>query len=135
VDDREAFLAVIAADPVNHVERCVYADWLDEHGEVEEATRQRAWVGAYEFLQNQFVNPYWIEEGAGPPDRIHALEMIESWRQSLVEDGGICFDTDDAASNIWDDNNRDEFYRCLEIVTGKTILPETRVAARFSCAC
>lgn len=135
MDDREAFLAVIAADPVNHVERCVYADWLDEHGEVEEATRQRAWVGAYKFLKKNFVNPYATEDNWDSSLHAYVMEMVESWPRSLVEEGGICFNSDDASANMWNEDNRDEFYRSLEIVTGKTILPETRAAARFSCAC
>ena len=42
MDERQAFLDAIAAGPWDdEVTRLVYADWLDEHGEHEEADRQR----------------------------------------------------------------------------------------------
>jgi uncharacterized protein (TIGR02996 family) len=135
MDDRQALLAAIEADPLDHLLRCVYADWLDEHGEVEEANRQRQWVSAYEYLLKNFVNPYGEEEGEEPLGPAEVLEVLEYWQRSLVEDGGICFGTLDAAENLYDEENHSEFYRNLEIVTGTTVLPETRERASFRCAC
>ena len=37
--DREAFLDAIQAEPKNYDHRYVYADWLDEQGEHEEADK------------------------------------------------------------------------------------------------
>ena len=37
MDDREAMIAGIAADPDDDLRRLVFADWLDEHGEPERA--------------------------------------------------------------------------------------------------
>ena len=135
MDDRQAFLAAIQADPLDDLVRCVFADWLDEHGEVEEATRQRQWVSAYEYLRKNFVNPYGEEEGEESPGHAEVLAEIESWQRSLVEIGEICFGNTDAAENLYDPENHAEFYRTLEIVTGATILPETRERASFHCAC
>jgi hypothetical protein len=93
-------------------------------------------VGAYEFLVKYFVDPYGEDLERGPRSHAWVLEHLEGWQQSLTEYGGICFDSDQAASNIYDDRDTvAEFFRCLEIVTGAKILPEVRERATFSCAC
>jgi uncharacterized protein (TIGR02996 family) len=135
MNDRQAFLAAIQAEPLDHLLRCVFADWLDEHGEVEEANRQRQWVAAYEYLANNFVSYYGYEEGAEGPAHVLALQEIEYFVRSLVEEGGICFGSESLVENMWDETMRAEFYRSLEIVTGTTILPEVRERAGFRCAC
>jgi uncharacterized protein (TIGR02996 family) len=50
VNLQDAFLKALAADPDDAATRLVYADWLDEHGEHEEADRQRRWPAAKEWL-------------------------------------------------------------------------------------
>lgn len=50
MDEREGFLKVLAENPDNVTTRLVFADWLDDHGEHEEAERQRKWVAAKEWL-------------------------------------------------------------------------------------
>lgn len=49
--DQDAFVRAIAADPLNHLTRCVYADWLEEHGEVKAAANERQWVPAFERIR------------------------------------------------------------------------------------
>ncbi len=39
--ERRAFLDLIASDPANEANRLVYSDWLEEHGETQEAERLR----------------------------------------------------------------------------------------------
>jgi uncharacterized protein (TIGR02996 family) len=51
VAEREAFLKALAANEDDVTARLVYADWLDEHGEHEEADRQRKWPAAKEWLK------------------------------------------------------------------------------------
>ncbi len=52
MDDRQAFLKAIAAGPWDdETIRLVFADWLDEHGEHEEADRQRKYVPAERWLR------------------------------------------------------------------------------------
>jgi uncharacterized protein (TIGR02996 family) len=56
VDDRQAFLnAIAAARWDDEAPRAVYADWLDERGEHEEADRQRKFVAAERWLRG-FAN-------------------------------------------------------------------------------
>jgi uncharacterized protein (TIGR02996 family) len=53
VDDREAFLKAIEAGPwYDELPRLVFADWLDEHGEHEEADRQRRYVPSERWLRD-----------------------------------------------------------------------------------
>ena len=49
--DKKAFLDAIAKEPKNYHHRYVYADWLDEHGDHEEADRQRKYEGSEKWLR------------------------------------------------------------------------------------
>jgi uncharacterized protein (TIGR02996 family) len=44
--ERAAFLLALAENEDDTDTRLVYADWLDGHGEYDEATRQRKWADA-----------------------------------------------------------------------------------------
>jgi uncharacterized protein (TIGR02996 family) len=50
MSDRDAFLRALANDEDDTPTRLVYADWLEERGEHEEADRQRKWPAAKEWL-------------------------------------------------------------------------------------
>jgi len=69
---REAFLRALEADEDDVTTRLVYADWLEERGQTEEAERQRAWPAAKEWLV-KFYKETWdkykarlIEYGMDP---------------------------------------------------------------------
>lgn len=47
---QRAFLKALAADEDDDATRLVYADWLDDHGEHEEADRHRRWPAAKTWL-------------------------------------------------------------------------------------
>jgi uncharacterized protein (TIGR02996 family) len=50
-DYRQAFLGAIQDEPENEHHRQVYADWLDEQGEYDEAERQRRYLPALRWLR------------------------------------------------------------------------------------
>lgn len=50
MSDGEGLMRAIIEDPDDDTPRRVYADWLDEQGEHEEADRQRKWPAAREWL-------------------------------------------------------------------------------------
>ncbi len=50
MSEREAFLKALAKNEDDTALRLVFADWLDEHGEHEEADRQRKWPAAKEWF-------------------------------------------------------------------------------------
>lgn len=61
----EAFKATVQSDPLNAVLRGAYADCLDEEGMVEEASRQREFVPAYEWVkgyaQMKYMGHYYLD--------------------------------------------------------------------------
>jgi uncharacterized protein (TIGR02996 family) len=85
--ERAAFLTVIEesswSDPVP---RMVYADWLDDHGEYDEATRQRRYVQSRVWLREfaKIHHTYgayhdWKKEEETGKDKYgHATDMEES---------------------------------------------------------
>jgi uncharacterized protein (TIGR02996 family) len=50
VNERDGFLKLLAENEDDTTTRLVYADWLDDRGEHEEADRQRKWPAAKEWL-------------------------------------------------------------------------------------
>lgn len=50
MDARQTFLEQIAEDDMNEESHLVYADWLEENGEDEEADRQRKYVPAKQWI-------------------------------------------------------------------------------------
>jgi uncharacterized protein (TIGR02996 family) len=50
MNDREAFLRALKKNEDDTATRIIFADWLDEHGEHEEADRQRQWPAAKGWL-------------------------------------------------------------------------------------
>src|SRR3954452_13144798 len=50
MNERKAFLKLLDKNEDDTTTRLVYADWLDEHGEHEEADRQRKWKAAKAWL-------------------------------------------------------------------------------------
>src|SRR5262245_9445707 len=59
MSERDAFLKVLSENEDDTTARLVFADWLDEHGEHEEADRHRKWPAAKQWLVRlcQFNNP------------------------------------------------------------------------------
>mgnify|MGYP002623621145 CR=1 FL=1 len=50
--DRQAFLDAIEQEPSNYTHRYIYADWLDDQGEHEEAERQRKYEASEKWLRD-----------------------------------------------------------------------------------
>jgi uncharacterized protein (TIGR02996 family) len=74
--NRQSFLqAIKEADWDNETPRLVYADWLDEQGEEDEATRQRKYLGALKTLI-----PYLDEEWLYRPENLEAyIDRYRRW--------------------------------------------------------
>ena len=50
MNDRQHFLDLIKAEPGAYEHRYIYADWLDDHGEHDEADRQRRYESSKKWL-------------------------------------------------------------------------------------
>lgn len=138
MDERQAFLAAIAAAPWDEeLPRLVYADWLDERGEHEEADRQRRhgpaerWLRAFALRhraehfsedrgdyvtdgatrEERYVEP----EDAGSPDDVQSSfgKLMYFLRRHVDGDHDLPFDTPYGFADY-----SDELWRNFEAVTG-----------------
>jgi len=113
--EKKAFLDAIKLNPVEITIRLVYADWLDEHGEHDEADRQRkfpqseSWLRKFSF---QYVTDFDY--------------LVESADNGV----GVCFGDDDGPTAV-----NDEFWEHLSVYTGKNYPKKHRDETYFRCAC
>lgn len=128
--DRDAFMAAIAANPLDDGLRAIFADWLEEHGEDAEAEKQRKWP------QTREESKVWLRnfaEEVGVAYRI-LMEAADNWLEAVIDGDRwgayhtLPYDTPDCVYR-----DRKEFWKHYEIVTGKKV--EDYEATFFSCAC
>lgn len=117
----KTFIEAIAKDPRNMATRLVFADWLDDHDEPEEADAQR------QFSVEKYDAEMWLRQFCLQHDaKYETLIKIVSKPY-----GEYCFGTDygpEAARN-------DYFWEAVEIVLGKLFNEEHRESMGFRCAC
>lgn len=91
MSDRDRFLRALAENEDDTTLRVIFADWLDEHGEHEEADRQRKWPAAKDWFvricQEQNPPP---EEDDPYPSPISCEELIERGREAVEDFLSTC---------------------------------------------
>lgn len=138
MEEQKAFLSGLEANEDDTDLRMLYADWLEERGEYEEAERQRKWPEAKAWLVKfalrnpiRRVEHFWgdgMDAGFGTS------------YEGLLDLGFECADKDRVGfggdSNLMDDVARqfDTFMQNWSIVTGRSI-PEDMDMPKFSCSC
>jgi uncharacterized protein (TIGR02996 family) len=139
VNERNAFLEALTQNEDDTPTRLVYADWLDEQGEHEEADRQRKWPAAKEWLVRfcQDHNPAPEEED--PYEMVISYEeLIELGRQAVEEADpwwfGFSCGNNMTLCDALRANSR-EFWKNWSIVTGLPLPPDAEERSGFSCAC
>jgi uncharacterized protein (TIGR02996 family) len=125
---RRAFLNAIDAAPWDdELPRLVYADWLDEQGEHEEADRQRRYVPAERWLR-------------GFAERLND-ETCEPMRYETLIGAAMAYLQDGSYYSLYlanlDDVNEqmEEFWQNFEIVTGVADPDRARERMFFVCHC
>jgi uncharacterized protein (TIGR02996 family) len=135
--EREAFLKLLAENEDDTTARLVFADWLDDHGEHEEADRQRKWPAAKQWLVSfcQWNNP---RDDLDPDEKYIPYKTLLELALDAVanaDEHGYGFS---CGNNMTMCDalrvNRDEFWKNWSIVTGIP-LPEGENNRGFSCAC
>jgi uncharacterized protein (TIGR02996 family) len=146
VKDRKAFLRALAKNEDDTQTRMVYADWLDDHGEHEEADRQRKWPAAKAWLVRfcEEHNPAAeeVDEEIDEDDYgecpISYENLIDLGREALEEPGKEGFEF-----NCWNNMgmcdalraHSREFWKNWSIVTGIPLPPDVEEKTSFHCAC
>lgn len=137
MNERDAFLKVLAENEDDTMTRLVYADWLDDRGEHEEADRQRKWPAAKEWLV-RFCRDHNPSPDAEESDEWfisyetlldlgqRGLEEEEEWGFSCGNNMRMC----DALRE-----NRRPFWENWSIVTGIPLPPDVENNSHFWCAC
>jgi uncharacterized protein (TIGR02996 family) len=139
VSERNSFLKALAENEDDTATRLVYADWLDDHGEHEEADRQRKWPSAKEWLVR-----FCRDHNPAPDDEdpyewvISYEELLGLGRQAVegVAEEGFGFHCGNNMSmcDALRANSR-EFWKNWSVVTGVPVPPDVEDKGYFSCAC
>jgi uncharacterized protein (TIGR02996 family) len=139
MNERDAFLKALAENEEDTTTRLVFADWLDEHGEHEEADRQRKWPGAKEWLVRfcEQHNPDPDEED--PCEWVISYEVLLELGREAVEEAdkkgfGFSCGNNETMCDALRDSSR-EFWINWSVVTGIPLPPGGEDSGGFSCAC
>lgn len=129
--EREGFEAAIRDNPTDYNLRLVFADWLDQHDEPEEADRQRKYRAAKE----------WVRDFADKIDQGYSflLRCAREWLEYRRDDGDnwdnyVHMGTNEGYKDATDEDWA-KFWVNYEIVTGEKVPMEKRDGPTFSCSC
>jgi uncharacterized protein (TIGR02996 family) len=128
---RDGFLKALAVNEDDTQTRLVYADWLDENGEHEEADRQRKWPAA----------KAWLREFCGEKDDdadayyLGVNTLIREARKALEEGDLIveCGANQQMCERLRQDCR--EFWHRVSVVTGLPLPEGYAENSRFGCGC
>lgn len=134
MNNQEAFLAALEANEDDIATRLVYADWLEEAGETEEANRQRLWPAAKAWIV-AFVEQH-VREYYGDDDDDYRMDYAALMEEAsaVVEDSDPyinCGPCENLQSALW--SHGKEFWANWAIVTGKPSPNPENVT--YGCAC
>jgi uncharacterized protein (TIGR02996 family) len=129
--EREVFEQTIRENPRDFTARKIFADWLDEHDEPEEADKQRRWddvkQDSWEWLE-RFLQEVAFEGGRSSVSVEELLGVAEShlnrsgdWISLSTDTPEICF------------TESEEMWKHIGVVLGEDT--SGRDASLFTCSC
>lgn len=130
MNERDGFLNALAQDENNTLARLVFADWLDEQGEHEEADRQRKWSGAKEWLirlsqeSSQSYEPFSYED---------LIKFGYRVTKDSIHEKRIYVDSETLWAALQPRNQ--EFWTNWAIITGQRLPPGLEEEGFHSWAC
>jgi uncharacterized protein (TIGR02996 family) len=129
--ERDCFLKALEENEDDTLTRLVYADWLDDRGEHEEADRQRKWPAAKAWLR-EFCDV----EGDDMDAYYFGVNTLIRQARSALEDGTLIVDCG-ANMDMCEKLRQDcrEFWHKVSIVTGLPLPEGYAENSRFGCAC
>ena len=136
MNERDAFLAALEKDEDDTTTRLVFADWLDERGEHEEADRMRKWPAAKEWLVRLCEHnnsPDLEEECIISYEKL--LELGRDAVQKADKEGGFGLwvsHNEEMGAALW--ANTREFWTNWSIVTGIPVPPDADQRT-YVCTC
>ena len=137
MSERDAFLKALAENEDDTTTRLVYADWLDDHGEHEEADRQRKWTPAKAWLV-QFCRDNNPATEDDPDEWFISYEQLLELGRAAVEgadEEGFGFSCGNNETMCWAlQDNSLEFWKNWSTVTGIAI-PLDVTESYFGCSC
>lgn len=137
MNERDAFVGHLAANEDDATARLAFVDWLDEHGEHEEADRQRNWPAAKQWLvrlcaennppreddpDEWFISyPMLLELG------LEGAARSDEWFGFSCRNNNPMCDALRASSGA--------FWKNWSVVTGIPLPPDIEERSSFSCGC
>lgn len=131
--DRDDFLRAIKAEPQNYLSRCVFADWLDERGEHEEAERQRSYEAAWKWFEELAENDGYTWDGEG---KITAETLVEAGNVFAANNTAFVQRGSSGLQDaLYGERSRFTFWRNWSVVTGRPIPEWALDESPFRCSC
>lgn len=146
-NEQANFLKLLAQNEDDNVTRLIYADWLEENNQPEEASRMRKWAASKAWLmeftksinytkyaRNSFGQYYDTNERE--LDDPHSYEDVLEAGKGIASGLGYSFRTDDGADYFLEgEENTREFFRHWSIVTGLPVPEEAIENPYVGCSC
>ena len=133
--EERAFLRALKKDEDDTTTRLVYADWLDERGEHEEADRMRKWDAAkawlVRFFEENSQGDYHGELNSYEELLEHAHAAVKEAREDWL--GFDCGSNESLCDALRE--NAGAFWRNWSVVTGVPLPPDYEKKSGFGCSC
>jgi uncharacterized protein (TIGR02996 family) len=153
MNEQTAFLNALIENEDDTTTRLVYADWLEERGEHEEADRQRRWPAAKEWLVTfcrkvnsedeipdgeDLINDEFDDNNPWSYFGISYEKLVALGRMAVEESNetgiGLFCGANMSLMEALQANSR-EFWENWSVVTGILLPPDAAEKSSFSCAC